>query len=111
MRMFLIASAATLGLASLAPVQAQDPVPAKVNCRDEVMQLCGSDRSKLRSCMKENFGKLSDECQTRIKERMEARRSGDGDKWQHRSGAAGGPGQMGGMGDQPPQADGPDPQQ
>ena len=43
-------------------------------CRQQIVQLCGTDRSQRRQCMKDNFSKLSDTCQSAIKERMAQRK-------------------------------------
>ena len=42
-------------------------------CREEIMNMCGTDRSKIRSCVRENFSKLSEGCSNELKARMQAR--------------------------------------
>lgn len=42
----------------------------------EIRQLCGSDRSQIRSCLQERYSELSDGCAGEIRERMEQRRGG-----------------------------------
>ncbi|GAA0762632.1 acetyl esterase/lipase [Erythromicrobium ramosum] len=42
-------------------------------CRAEIVALCGSDRSQMRSCLREKYAELSDGCQSELRTRMEAR--------------------------------------
>ena len=42
-------------------------------CRKEIVQLCGRDRSKIQACLKEKASELSEGCQTELKKRMEER--------------------------------------
>ncbi len=42
-------------------------------CRTEIVALCGSDRSQMRTCLREKYAELSDGCQSELRARMEAR--------------------------------------
>lgn len=57
---------------------AQDRARLPAQCRQEIVQLCGSDRSQIRSCMAEKRGQLSETCQQSLRERMQARRGETG---------------------------------
>jgi acetyl esterase/lipase len=85
----LLAAAATAALA--APILAQqrggERLPAE--CREEIMQLCGSDRAQMRTCLREKYAELSETCSAQLRERMAARRGGG-------QGAAGGGARAGG---------------
>lgn len=59
------------------PVEAQQ---RGGKCRVEVVELCGTDRSAMRSCLREKFSQLSETCQTRIRERMQQRRAQRGEE-------------------------------
>lgn len=63
---------ASLGLASVASAQQRMPR----ECRQEIRQLCGSDRSQMRECLREKAGELSETCQSEMRERMQTRRGG-----------------------------------
>lgn len=71
----LIAAAAIAVLAS--PILAQQRRGGGERnageCRAEIVKLCGSDRSKMRACLREKRGELSDGCQSELRARMEAR--------------------------------------
>ncbi|AOL94266.1 alpha/beta hydrolase [Porphyrobacter sp. LM 6] len=80
----LIAAGAAALLAS--PILAQrqgERLPA--DCREEIIKLCGTDRAQMRSCLREKAAQLSETCRTALRERMEARGTGEGG----RRGAAG----------------------
>lgn len=62
---------------------AQNRIPRE--CRQEIRTLCGTDRSAMRACLRENYRELSETCQTEIRERMEQRRQ-SGDRPQARAG-------------------------
>jgi len=47
-------------------------------CRTEIVQLCGSDRSQMRSCLAEKASQLSEDCRTSLRTMMEQRRGGAG---------------------------------
>lgn len=82
----LLAAAATAALA--APILAQQRGGERLppECREEIMQLCGSDRAQLRTCLREKYAELSETCSAQLRERMAARRGGG-------QGAGGGMGQ------------------
>ena len=72
----LLAAAATAALA--APILAQQRGGERLppECREEIMQLCGSDRAQMRTCLREKYGELSETCLAQLRERMAARRGG-----------------------------------
>jgi acetyl esterase/lipase len=72
----LLAAAATAALA--APILAQQRGGERLppECREEIMQLCGSDRAQLRTCLREKYAELSEGCSAQLRERMAARRGG-----------------------------------
>ena len=72
----LIAAAAAAVLAT--PILAQQRGGARLpaECREEIMQLCGSDRTQMRTCLREKAAGLSETCRTALRERMEARGGG-----------------------------------
>ena len=82
----LLAAAATAALA--APILAQQRGGERLppECREEIIQLCGSDRAQLRTCLREKYAELSETCSAQLRERMAARRGGG-------QGAGGGMGQ------------------
>jgi arylformamidase len=91
----LLAICATSALA--APILAQQRGGERLPgaCREEIMQLCGSDRAQMRTCLREKYAELSEGCSAQLRERMEARRgSGQGERGSARGGARAG----GGMG-------------
>lgn len=70
----LIAAGALAALAT--PILAQqrpggERLPPE--CREEIVQLCGTDRSQMRTCLRERYAELSDGCRATLRERMEAR--------------------------------------
>ncbi len=54
---------------------AQDRLPRQ--CRQEIRQLCGGDRSQLRSCLRDKTGELSDTCRSALRERIAVRQGGE----------------------------------
>jgi acetyl esterase/lipase len=42
-------------------------------CRAEIVQLCGSDRARMRTCLREKAADLSEGCRTALRERMGGR--------------------------------------
>jgi acetyl esterase/lipase len=63
-------------------------------CRAEIVKLCGTDRSQMRSCLAEKAGELSQECRGEIRQRVEARmqdggRRGMGGGWRGAEGRQG----------------------
>ena len=75
MRKLLIAGAAASSLIAIGTAQAQQRMPRE--CRQEIVKLCGTDRSKMRTCLQEKVGKLSGTCRAELKQRFDARRSAD----------------------------------
>jgi arylformamidase len=62
---------ATAALAIVATAcQAQQGERLSRECRQQVVQLCGMDRSKMRECLREKSRELSDNCQTEIGARI-----------------------------------------
>lgn len=47
-------------------------------CRAEIVKLCGTDRSQMRSCLTEKASQLSDGCRAALRARIEQRRGGAG---------------------------------
>lgn len=88
----LIAAAAVAVLAT--PILAQQRGGARLpaECREEIVKLCGTDRTAMRTCLREKYAELSDGCQTALRERM-GTRAGQRDG----AGARRGPGAGGGM--------------
>ncbi|MEE4317677.1 MAG: alpha/beta hydrolase [Erythrobacter sp.] len=78
----LLAAAAIAAIASpiLAQQRGQGRLPAE--CREEIMQLCGTqgqaDRAKMRACLREKAAELSETCRTELRQRMEARGGREG---------------------------------
>ena len=71
----LIAAGALAALAS--PILAQqrsggERLPAE--CRAEIVKLCGTDRSQLRTCLGEKASQLSETCRGELRARIEQRR-------------------------------------
>jgi acetyl esterase/lipase len=91
----LIVTAALAALAS--PILAQqrggggERLPRE--CRAEIVELCGTDRSQMRTCLAEKGSQLSEGCRASLRERME-QRGGAG------RGGAGRGGERGGGADQ-----------
>lgn len=48
------------------------------HCRAEIVQLCGSDRSQMRSCLAAKASQLSEDCRTNLRAMIEHRRGGAG---------------------------------
>ncbi len=76
----LIAAGALAALAT--PILAQQrPAPGNrvpPACRAEILRLCGSDRTQMRSCLAAKAAELSPECRGQIRARMEQRRGAAG---------------------------------
>ena len=47
-------------------------------CRAEIVKLCGTDRTQMRTCLAEKASQLSEGCRSALRERMEQRRGGGG---------------------------------
>ncbi|EAQ29353.1 LipQ [Erythrobacter sp. NAP1] len=69
-----LAALGSLVLASTSYAQQRDR-PSR-SCMSEIRQLCGSDRSQIRSCLQERFSELSESCASEIRERVQQRRGG-----------------------------------
>ncbi len=65
-----LAAAALLATPILAQRGGGDRLPAP--CREEIVRLCGTDRSAMRSCLREKAGELSDTCRSALMERIQA---------------------------------------
>jgi arylformamidase len=76
MRKLLIAGAAASSLIAISTANAQQRLPRE--CRQEIVKLCGTDRSKMRECMREKGGELSGTCRAELKQRFDARRGASG---------------------------------
>ncbi len=74
MRGLWIAGAVAASLAAVGMAQAQQRLPRE--CRQEIRALCGSDRSQIRSCLREKHSELSESCAGELRERMQQRRAG-----------------------------------
>jgi len=72
----LLAAAAALVLA--APILAQQRGAARLpaECRAEIVQLCGTDRAQMRTCLREKAADLTEPCRAALRERIMARRGG-----------------------------------
>ncbi|MEM7666910.1 MAG: alpha/beta hydrolase [Pseudomonadota bacterium] len=74
------AKAIAAGLATTliaTPILAQRGDRPSRECVREIVELCGRDRSQIRSCLQEKAGQLSEKCSTEMQERMQ-RRGGEG---------------------------------
>lgn len=65
-----LAAAALLATPILAQRVREGRLPTP--CREEIVRLCGTDRSAIRSCLREKVGELSEECRTDLMERVQA---------------------------------------
>lgn len=66
-----LCAASVLATPILAQRRGDERLPAE--CRAEIMQLCGSDRTRIRTCLREKYAELSDGCATTLRERNKAR--------------------------------------
>lgn len=82
-----LSAAAVLATPILAQRGAEERLPRA--CREEIVQLCGTNRSELRTCLREKYAELSESCAASIRERMQARR-GAGEGMSQGAGAAAG---------------------
>ena len=73
---FQIAALAA-GLVAIAATSAFAQQRLSRECRQEIRQLCGTDRSKMRACLRASYRELSDNCQTELRERIQQRRQGN----------------------------------
>ncbi len=74
MRRIWIGGTVLAGLLASGFAQAQQRLPRE--CRQEIRELCGSDRSQIRSCLREKRSELSETCSGELRERMQQRRAG-----------------------------------
>jgi len=44
-------------------------------CRAAIVKLCGTDRSQMRTCLRDKISELSDECRASLRQRIDARNS------------------------------------
>ncbi len=80
----------TLATAMIAaPIFAQQGSRASTECRQEVVDLCGTDRSEIRACLQERLSELSSACSAEVRERAQQRRGERGERGQRRSGERG----------------------
>ena len=70
----IAATLAALGITTIA--SAQNRLPRE--CRQEIVKLCGTDRSQIRGCLREKLSELSETCQTELRSRFQARRNSRG---------------------------------
>lgn len=70
----LVLAGAAGAVAIAAAANAQQRLPRE--CRQEIRQLCGSDRAELRDCLRERHSELSETCSAQLRERMQERRNG-----------------------------------
>ena len=73
---WIIAGLAVASGAAAALAQDRARLPAE--CRQEIVKLCGSDRSHMRSCLAEKRGELSSTCQQSLRERIQQRQGDAG---------------------------------
>lgn len=59
-----------------APLMAQQQESVSRKCRQEIVQLCGRDRAQIRTCLRERFMELSEECSAQLRERTGQRGAG-----------------------------------
>jgi arylformamidase len=71
-----LSAAAVLATPILAQQRGGARLPAE--CREEIVALCGTDRSQIRSCLGEKAAELSETCRTAMRERMQARGGREG---------------------------------
>ena len=72
-----LSAAAVLATPILAQRRGGERLPPE--CREEIMKLCGNDRTQIRSCLREKYAELSEGCAAQLRERMQERRgAGDG---------------------------------
>jgi len=86
-----VATALTAATLIATPILAQrdggERLPAA--CREEIVRLCGTDRSAIRGCLREKAGSLSETCRAELRERIEARVGGRMGMMGRRGGAEG----------------------
>ena len=72
MRNLILATAGTALTLTAIQAAAQDRMPRE--CRQQIVELCGKDREKIRPCLREKYTELSETCQTELRQRMQQRR-------------------------------------
>lgn len=85
----ILACLAIAALLISGPILAQQSGGERLSreCRQEIRALCGGQRSQLRSCLREKFTRLSDDCSAELHARI-AQRTGDRGAGRHGSGSA-----------------------
>ena len=63
-----------LGALLVTPILAQQRERLPRECMREIRQLCGTDRSQIRSCLRERYSELSENCAGELRDRMQQRR-------------------------------------
>ncbi|MEM9500747.1 MAG: alpha/beta hydrolase [Pseudomonadota bacterium] len=84
------AKALAVGLATTliaTPTFAQRGDRPSRECVREIVELCGRDRSQIRSCLQEKTGELSEKCSAELQQRMQ-QRSGQGQRGNREEGQA-----------------------
>lgn len=61
---------------SVAPLLAQQQERVSRQCRQEIVQLCGRDRAKIRTCLQQRYAELSEGCATELRELIGQRGAG-----------------------------------
>jgi len=78
-RLALPAAAAAAIAVIAAPILAQQRGERlSAECRAEIMQLCGTDRTQIRTCLREKYAELSETCANELRERMQQRGGREG---------------------------------
>lgn len=73
---FIVIPLLALATTATGLAQAQERLPR--DCRREIRELCGTDRSAMRSCLLERRGELSEQCRTQIRALVQQRAGGEG---------------------------------
>lgn len=71
--MITLAAAAVLASPILAQRRGGSGDGAGGECRAEIVKLCGTDRTQMRTCLRDKHAQLSEGCQANLRQRMEAR--------------------------------------
>lgn len=74
--MIALAAAAVLATPILAQQREGARLPAE--CREEIVALCGTDRTQMRTCLREKAAELSETCRMSLRERMQERGGREG---------------------------------
>ena len=78
MRGLFIGGTALVGMFVTGLAQAQQRLPRE--CQQEIVKLCGTDRSKIRACLREKRSELSEKCASELRKRIEQRRTNGSSK-------------------------------